>query len=106
MSTPRYIMSTALVSDAPKYEFPLQAKNRRVPAATLVVESEQGFTLALLNALSWAGTSHFSASQHMPIYPRVHYGKKRVLVTKVNGQHAWVEDASRGKWVPVGSLSL
>lgn len=103
-NTPRYIVSTSVVSDAPKYEFPMQALNRSKPQATLVVESEQGFQMALLNALNWAAT--YSAKQHLPVYPRVKYGDSTRMIKKVVGAHAWAENGSHGAWVPVGALSL
>lgn len=103
-NTPRYILSTALVSDAPQYEFPMQALNRNKPQATLVVESVQGFNMALVNALAWAET--YSAKQHLPVYPRVRYGDGLRMIKKVVGAHAWAENGSHGAWVPVGALSL
>lgn len=102
--TPRYIVSVSLVSDAPKYEFPMQALTRNKPAATLVVETEQGFGMALVNALTWAET--YSRKQHLPVYPKVRYNGRTRMITKVAGAHAWAENASRGAWVPLGALSL
>lgn len=104
MSTPRYILQTSLVSDAPKYEFHLQAMSKTKPSATLVVESEQTFLLVLLNAVEWA--QRYSEKQHEPVYPKVRYGDSMRMVKKIVGSHAWVENQSHGAWVPVGALTL
>lgn len=103
-STPRYIVSATLVSDAPKYEFPIQPMNRNKPTATLVVETEQGFSLALLTALRWS--AQFSEKERNPVFPKVRYGKEQRMVKRIIGSHAWVENSSHGGWVSVGSLSL
>lgn len=103
---PRFILSTSLVSDAPKYEFPIQALTRTKPAATLVIESEQALSFVLLNAIEWA--DKYSQKQHLRVYPMVRYGLKnrRYALRKINGTNAYVENGSRGSWVPVAALSV
>lgn len=103
-NTPRYIVSASLVSDAPKYEFPIQSMTGRSPIATLVVETEQGFPKALLTALQWA--EQFSQRQRYDVYPKVRYSDSLRMIKKVVGTHAWAESGTHGAWVPVGSLSL
>jgi hypothetical protein len=104
----RYVLPSTTLADerTQTFEFPVQALSRTKPAASVVVT---GYTFhdALSKALEWA--RKFSETQHLPLYPRVKYSGRTIMVKKLSGPaqvHAYIENSSHAKWVPVAVLSL